>query len=190
MAKPRYSDRMLRDRVNTSHKFDGFYSTPEIFTEWLISRERFIGNILEPACGDGRMSRVLERISCRVVSRDLVDRGHGAAGHNFLTSRARWDNIVTNPPYDQDEAFVRHALGHARNKVAMILRLNFLEGAARARTIYARYPPTRLHFVARRTSMMPAILRANGKMKATNSISYCWFVWDNVDTRRDHTWLL
>jgi hypothetical protein len=38
-----------------------FHPTPEIATVKLLEREKFHGEIWEPACGDGAMSRVLER---------------------------------------------------------------------------------------------------------------------------------
>jgi hypothetical protein len=41
--------------------------------------ERFNGDIWEPACGDGAMSRELAAAGHTVISTDLVDRGYGEA---------------------------------------------------------------------------------------------------------------
>jgi hypothetical protein len=65
-----------------------------------LSVEAFEGDIWEPACGDGAISKVLETAGYRVVSTDLIDRGYGAGGHNFLKStKPLAKNIITNPPY-------------------------------------------------------------------------------------------
>lgn len=77
-----------------------FYPTPPEATRALLSVESFEGDIWEPACGDGAISKVLEAAGYQVVSTDLIDRGFGAGGQDFLKSPeplAR--NIITNPPY-------------------------------------------------------------------------------------------
>ena len=77
-----------------------FYPTPPEATRALLSVESFEGDIWEPACGDGAISKVLEAAGYQVVSTDLIDRGFGAGGHNFLkSSRPLAKNIITNPPY-------------------------------------------------------------------------------------------
>ena len=67
-----------------------FFPTPPWATFALIDNERFKGDIWECACGDGAMSRVLERYCCRpVYSSDLYNRGYGDHGLDFLsTSRS------------------------------------------------------------------------------------------------------
>lgn len=77
-----------------------FYPTPPEATRALLSVESFNGSIWEPACGNGAISKVLIEAGYDVVSTDLIDRGYGAGGHDFLKSDnplAR--NIITNPPY-------------------------------------------------------------------------------------------
>lgn len=77
-----------------------FYPTPPEATRALLSVESFQGAIWEPACGDGAISKVLEAAGYQVVSTDLIDRGYGAGGHNFLKStKPLAKNIITNPPY-------------------------------------------------------------------------------------------
>ena len=77
-----------------------FYPTPPEATRALLSVEHFEGDIWEPACGDGAISKVLEEAGYSVISTDLINRGYGRGGQNFLKSTtplAR--NIITNPPY-------------------------------------------------------------------------------------------
>src|SRR5580692_1389700 len=88
-----------------------FFPTPEWATHALIDNEKFVGTIWEPACGDGAMARVLEATGCSVVSSDLFDRGYGEPGIGFLEASRDIDNIVTNPPYNAAEGFVRAGLG-------------------------------------------------------------------------------
>jgi tRNA G10 N-methylase Trm11 len=77
-----------------------FYPTPPEATRALLSVEVFEGDIWEPACGDGAISKVLSEAGYQVVSTDLIDRGYGAGGHNFLKSDTPLaKNIITNPPY-------------------------------------------------------------------------------------------
>jgi hypothetical protein len=121
-----------------------FYPTPAWVTLALIKHERFIGNILEPACGDGAMTEVLKATGCPVISSDLYDRGYGDTGHDFLRSDCVYDNIVTNPPFHSAEGFVRKGTGNSRRKCALLLRLAFLEGARRHRRTFALTPPSRV----------------------------------------------
>jgi hypothetical protein len=57
-----------------------FYPTPEIATVKFLEQEKFVGEIWEPACGDGSMSRVIERYGYLVKSTDLIYRGFGRGG--------------------------------------------------------------------------------------------------------------
>ena len=41
--------------VNDDREKDDFYPTPSAATQVLLDRQKFIGNVLEPACGDGAM---------------------------------------------------------------------------------------------------------------------------------------
>src|SRR5271167_4852019 len=76
-----------------------FFPTPPWATYALIDNEKFSGDIWESACGDGAMSRVLDKTERPVFSSDLHNRGFGDTGIDFLTVKRRADNIVTNPPY-------------------------------------------------------------------------------------------
>ena len=62
---------------------DDFYPTPPEAVEALLSVEKFIGDIWEPACGDGAISKVLE-VEHNVVSSDLNDYGFGKSGVDFF----------------------------------------------------------------------------------------------------------
>ncbi len=163
-----------------------YFPTPEWATHALIDNERFEGEIWEPACGDGAMSRVLEQTGCPVFSTDLFDRGYGEAGVDFLKADRVSDNIVTNPPYNSAEAFVKTGLAQARRKMALLLRLAFVEGANRQRTIFVETPPTRIWVFSERITFYPA----GAVQKGSGTTAYAWFVWDKTDIgKSEMKWL-
>ena len=82
-----------------------FYPTPRNAVEELLKVEKFDGDIWEPACGDGAISKVLEEYGHTVYSTDLIDRGYGHTGaeYDFLTYKHPSNNIITNPPFTKTE---------------------------------------------------------------------------------------
>ena len=68
-----------------------FYATdPEtlkIFLYEFWKENTFEGSILEPACGQGHISKTLKELlpNFDIVSTDLIDRGYGIGGVDFLT---------------------------------------------------------------------------------------------------------
>lgn len=80
--------KLLGRKVEDLRQAEDFYPTPRYVTEALLDNYRFCGKIWEPACGDGRMSEVLLERYSDVESSDLVDRGYGESGVDFLNSNA------------------------------------------------------------------------------------------------------
>jgi hypothetical protein len=168
----------FKPTTKRSADLDGldFYPTPAWATYALIENERFEGDIWECACGDGSMTEVLCRTGMRVISSDLYDRGFGEAGHDFLTSNRRAANIVTNPPFHSAEGFVAQCLKSAEAKFALLLRLAFLEGANRTRTIFHKHPPARVWVFSERITFYPK----GAKRAGSGTTAYAWFVWDKA----------
>lgn len=110
------------------------YETPEWCTRVLLRTVSF-QRVWEPACGRGAISRVLEGERIDVASTDLHDHGYGTPGIDFLTSTDETSrDIVTNPPYDQADAFVRKALeltARHQGYVAMLMRHEWDAGKTR-----------------------------------------------------------
>jgi hypothetical protein len=153
-----------------------FYPTPGWATEALIDNEQFDGEIWECACGNGAMSEVLARTGNRVFSSDLYDRGYGTPGINFLGTERRAPNIVTNPPFNSAEGFVQKGIQVAEKKFALLLRLAFLEGGNRQRTIFSVCPPTRVWVFSERITFYPE----GAEQKGSGTTAYAWFVWDKA----------
>jgi hypothetical protein len=163
-----------------------FFPTPDWATYALIDNESFAGSIWEPACGDGSKARVLERTGRPVEATDLFDRGYGDIGVDFLSSSRLVDNIVTNPPYNAAEGFVRAGLAQCTGKLALLLRLAFLEGANRQRTIFAKTPPARIWVFSERITFYPA----GAVRQGSGTTAYAWFVWDKMaEMRTEIKWL-
>ena len=82
----------------------------------------------------GARDRLIEDDGYSVVSTDLVPRGFGQGGVDFLMEhRAPADvqTIVTNPPFKLADQFVRHALRLVPT-VIVLLRWAYAEGANRS----------------------------------------------------------
>ena len=156
---------------------DDFYRTPAEGTEALLRVETFEGPIWEPACGDGAISKVLEAHGYEVMSTDLVDHGFGDVhGLDFLDSFCASDGeIVTNPPFKLAEKFVRHALDIAPGKVAMLLKLTFLEGQKR-HDFFKEHPPARVWVFSKRLTTWRGGPRPEGK--SGGMIAFAWFIWE------------
>ncbi|MCB1329370.1 MAG: hypothetical protein KDK28_07940 [Maritimibacter sp.] len=161
-----------------------FFPTPEWATYALIDNERFDGDLWECACGNGAMSGVLQETGRAVRSSDLYDRGFGEVGIDFLDTERRADNIVTNPPYNSAEGFVRTGLQAANRKFALLLRLAFLEGKNRQKNIFSVSPPSRVWVFSERITFYPA----GATVKGSGTTAYAWFVWDKDSSGTELKW--
>ena len=151
-----------------------YYATDPKCVNELLEVEHFNRNILEPCCGEGHISKELEKHGYVVTSTDLIDRGYGDI--KDLLSYEHWhSDIITNPPYKNAVKYVKHCLDIVNDgaKVAMFLKITFLEGKERLK-FFKKYPPKYVYvYSSRRLCSM------NGefdKYKST-AICYCWFVW-------------
>jgi hypothetical protein len=161
-------------KLSPKRRGSDFYPTPEWATQGLLANEVFTGQIWECACGDGAMAEVLRRTGYLVLASDLHHRGYGYGGIDFLTYQLRSANIVTNPPYYLANQFVAKALECADYKVAMLLRLAFLEGVARYHSLFAVNPPSRVWVFSERVTMYPR----NAVVAGSSTTAYAWFVWE------------
>lgn len=120
------SNHSLTDRQN-----EDYYATDPIAIDRLIEDGgvTFSKDIWECCCGEGHISKRLQDYGYNVISTDLVDRGYGTGGVDFLKCNEKVDmDIVTNPPYSLASEFIYHAMDVVSdgNKVFMFLRILFL----------------------------------------------------------------
>ena len=99
-------------------------------------------------------------------------------GKDFIAiDNTTWQgDIITNPPYKFALEFVRKALAIIPNghKVAMFLKIQFLEGKAR-RQLFVSNPPKTVWVSSSRLKCA-----MNGEFDAVGSSASCyaWFVWE------------
>jgi hypothetical protein len=165
-----------------------FYRTPSDCVRSLLSVEQFEGPIWEPACGDGAISRVLLADGHRVVSTDLIDRGYGEHGVDFLASTSlRAPTIVTNPPFLHADEFVHHAIRLGAVKTAMLLRLGFLSGEKRRLSLWEKIPISKVWIFSHRPTLWDG---SDDKPDGGRGcIDYAWFVWDGRRPPEPPGWL-
>lgn len=126
-----------------------YYATEPKAIELLLQLEDFSPYVWECACGEGHLSEVLKTHGHKVRSSDIIDRGYpGTEIIDFLKIKKQdidrdfSRDIITNPPYKYAKEFVEHALDISMDstKIAMFLKVQFLEGKAR-KELFEKYPP-------------------------------------------------
>lgn len=160
-----------------------FYPTPDALIDPLIERFGRVwmsSGVWEPACGDGAICKALARHGIASVGTDLVDRGYGTARRDFLmehTVPEETDAIVTNPPFRLWREFAAHALGLDVGFVALLGRLQLLEGK-RASKLFQETQLTAVLVSAGRVNMLPIVDGVRAEDKGLNGmIAWAWFVW-------------
>lgn len=154
------------------------YCTHPSAVEALLKVETFSRDIWEPAAGLLHISKTLEEHGHRVRSSDIEARCEGVEEKDFLFMDCEqwWGDIITNPPYSTAGEFVLKSLQSVEHgsKVAMLLRLLFLEGQQRRREIFENAPPHTVYVFSRRT-----VCAKNGDFSAHAAAAQCfaWFVW-------------
>jgi hypothetical protein len=157
-----------------------FYPTPTAVTEALLRVETFPEWILEPACGNGAISKVLKDKGHYVISSDLYQYDWDGAdyGIDFLdvagvSGSARDDfGIVTNPPFNLVSEFIEHALSLRPRKFAFLAKLALLEG--QKRSILLESTPLKNVWVFRKRIQMT---RNGEPPRGGGMIAFAWFVW-------------
>lgn len=134
-----------------------FYSTPAKATQVILPYIKAGSRILEPCCGNGSIARVLDAHGCEVITGDIDPRHKPDYEWDFtdealelpadpgLAERAQgslaFDWVVTNPPYSDATPFVRRALATGA-RVALLLRITWLDPADERRDIFKKNPPS------------------------------------------------
>ena len=144
-----------------------YYATPFEATEAILSREELHGSILEPAAGEGHISKVLREHypNSQIISTDLVQRddrfGCGIVGGvDFLTENypEKFNNVITNPPFSLAKEFAEKALEVSTGKVILFAKIQFSK----------RVNPLRNGLE----------VDENGK-PWSSTMCFAWFVWEH-----------
>lgn len=162
---------------NSERETYDYYATDPIAIDYLLKYESFDNNIWECACGEGNLSKRLEEYGFNVRSTDLIYRGYGEKESvNFLYQTEKFDgDIITNPPYKLTNEFVLKALDLTKRKVAMFLKIQFLETQRRYKDIFSKYPPSVIYIFPKRMKCY----KNNRPTTYKGGIVFVWIIWDN-----------
>lgn len=157
---------------------DDYYATDPVSIPLLLEQETFSETVWENAVGGGHLAGELKKAGYNVFCSDIVDRGYpGTEIIDFLKFKGTFDgDIITNPPYKYALEFCEKGLeviseGH---KMAMFLKLTFLEGQKRKK-FFLENPPKTVYVFSGRVDCSRNGDFANFNSKA---VAYCWFVWE------------
>ena len=135
---------MLRAANNGGERrANDFYPSPREPAQALIPKlTGWPRAIWEPACGDGGIAKPFEEAGFQVTGTDLVYRGYGWGGVDFLSTATRaTDALVTNPPYGKlVTRFIEHALDLEVPHIAMLLNVNLWHAERRTKLWNRRTP--------------------------------------------------
>jgi hypothetical protein len=159
-----------------------FYPTPSLLTWALLASHRFVPwrnqpTVLEPCNGEGAISDVLKEAGLfRFVDTADIDETKSAALTMDATDpsawarMARYDWIITNPPYNQAPAILPLAYDNCRVGMAMLLRLSYLEPCDNRARWLAEHPPAKLIVFNPRP-------RFRADTGGSDSVTSAWFIW-------------
>lgn len=168
-----------------------YYATAPESIKALLEVEEIIYPALEPACGEGHISKFLNMEA--TCSGDLINRGFGNYFGDFLadTEIDLWQDwlndfglnekiqtVITNPPFNLFQEFVEKALTVAEKKVIMFGKLQALEGKKRA-TFLEKSPLKTVYVFKTRQNPLPngSTLDEKGKPWAS-TMAFAWYVWE------------
>ena len=156
---------------------EDYYATDPIAAVLLLNEEVFNNKIWECACGEGHLSKIFIKKLYNTKSTDIIDRGFGDV-YDFLSIKNNnWDgDIITNPPYKFATEFIEKALDiiPTGNKVAMFLKLTFLESKKRKK-LFEKNPPKVIYVSSSRIQCAK-----NGDFSniGSSAVAYGWYVWE------------
>ena len=169
---------MLGVNPNAKREENDFYATNPIALSLFLNSIDFKLNkdLWECACGEGHLTKELEKEGFKVLSSDKINRGFGEV-KDFLEINDKFQgDIITNPPFKLAEEFVEKGMQllEVGNKLILFLKIQFLEGQKRNK-LFKKYP---LKYVYVHSSRQQCSMNADFEnLKATTQF-YAWYVWE------------
>lgn len=163
---------------------DDYYATPPEATQELLNNFdlSYCKTFLEPSCGEGHISKVLESnfTNSEVFSNDLIDRGYGYAPRDFLTYNHtdKFDCVITNPPFKLAKEFIEKGLKISNKYVIMFAKIQLLEGLGR-KELFENSPPKYIYVFRNRINPLRNGSPVDEKGKPwASTMCFAWFVWE------------
>ena len=179
-SKSTYITLGASNHTDKERQHEDYYATDPIAAELLLEVETFNRNVWECACGEKHLSKVFEDRGYNVRSSDIVDRC-GNEVFDFLSiENQEWDgDIVTNPPYKYAVDFIYKALQiiPVGNKIAMFLKVQFLEGKER-KVLFQSFPPKVIYVSSSRILCAKNADFERMREGGGSAVAYAWYVWE------------
>ena len=163
--------------LGVRQEHDYYATDPNALTSLLRMKE-LPKVVYECACGAGHLAEVLVKHGHSVVATDLMSRGYGVGGVDFLKVEKLPEDcncILTNPPYKFTMEFIEHSLEllPEGGEAIFLLNVNALSGKARYERFYK-------HGVLKEVFVFPRRIQCakNGDFASQNgsAVNYAWFV--------------
>lgn len=171
------------NHTDKERELNDYYATDPMAIDKLLKVEKPSHYIWECACGEGALSDRLKQNGYEVISSDIVDRGYKdylIKDFFQVTSLGDMWDILTNPPYKYAKEFVLKSLdliAYGR-KVYMFLKLTFLEGKARYKELFSKYPPKKVYVFSERILCAKNAEFQKMKEGGGSAVAYAWYVWE------------
>ncbi len=153
-----------------------FYIEPRWCSERLFETEVFLREVVDPACGSGRIVEAARARHLPAEGWDLVNRGFpGTIVRDFLTYAGPGpENLVFNVLFNLARPFIERAIELARCKTAAI----FPTASLNAARWLLPLPLSRVWLLSPRPSMPPGELVLAGMQPKGGRPDYCWLVFE------------
>lgn len=198
MTKDHQTEKVFRIIGASNHSEEDrheqdFYTTDPDCVKDLLEVETFNHEVLEPCCGCGNISEVLVENGYDVLSTDLFDHNYGVPGVDYKSYTNIDRDIITNPPFGVVTDFITHMLNELQpgHKMALFLKLQFLEGQSRYADIFSRGNLETVYIYSKRVTCYKDnemyvknkdgsfVLDKDGnKKKVPSAVCYCWYVFN------------
>ena len=163
---------------------DDYYATaPDTTRLFLNTFKEDLGNdILEPACGEGHLAKVLKEYfpNSDIECTDLVDRGYGVGGIDFINHNfdKKFDTVITNPPFKYSKEFILKGLELSNKYTIIFCKIQLLEGVSR-KEMFLNTP---LRYVYIHSSRQNPLKNGNNRnengKKWSSTMAFAWYVWE------------
>lgn len=170
------------NHTDKEREVNDYYATDPKAVDALVGAYELPRKIWECACGEGHLAKRLVELGYEVEATDLIDRGYGKGGVNFLCELDAHgcDCILTNPPYKYATEFILKALEllPIGGVCAMFVKTTFLEGKRRWKEIYSVTPPRYMFQFSERV-LCAKNADFEGMIKGGGSAcAFAWFVYE------------
>jgi hypothetical protein len=161
------------NNASGKRKKSDLYETPYCLTRELLDRITFTGTILEPACGNGAIVKILEEKGYTPTYYDIEK--------DFFTETEYYDTIISNPPFSLAHEFIQKAKTVCRRFI-FLLPLSYLHGKKRYDEVWTdKLFPLSQIWVFSRYPMLGEPLREDGKVN-TGMVTYMFAEWTKFYT--------